>query len=293
MKRHVSIILPFILILALLLPGCSIQRAVVRSTMNPILTGGLDAMMAETNLDIAKTALASNLKLVEGMLRSDPENTTLLLFAAQGYTAYALAFVEDEDPVEARSLYQRAANYANRWLIVEEDVDLKAITDLTLFENAVAGLDDEAIAGLFWLGNSWGSEILNGLDDIVLVSQLPYAEILMRRALAIDETYFYGFAHLFFGGYYGARPPMLGGNMDLAIEHLERQIELTEQKVMFGQLFMVKYVYLRQLDEEASRATLQEILEFDVTSAPEQTQLLNRIAQQKAEWMLENLDLYL
>ncbi len=290
MNRKLVITMIAVLLTYAFLPGCAIQRTVVRSTMNPILTGGLDAMMAEPNLDIAKTALASNLKLVEGMLRSDPNNTTLLLFAAQGYTAYALAFVEDMDQVEARHLYQRAANYANRWLVEEEDIDLLSISDLSEFELAVAELDDEAVAGIFWLGNSWGSQILNGLDDIVLVSQLPYVEALMRRSLEINENFFYGFAHLFFGGYYGARPAILGGDMDKAVFHLERQIELTNGELLFGQLFMVKYVYLRQLDEPASRSTIEQILDFDIFSAAEDTRLLNRVAQAKAEQMLDNMD---
>jgi TRAP transporter T-component len=282
-----------ILLLAILLPGCSIQRAIVRSTMDPILAGGLDAMMAEPNLEIAKTALASNLKLIEGMIRTDPHNKTLLLFAAQGYSAYALAFVEDEDPFEARLLYQRAAGYANRWLIEEEDLDLLAISNLSEFEQSVSLLDDDAVAGIFWLGNAWGSEILNGLDDIVLVSKLAYVEALMHRVIEIDEGYYFGLAHLFFGGYFGARPPMLGGDMDKAIDHIERQLELTDSNILLGHLFMVKYVYLRQLDEEASRVTLKQILDFDVFAAPESTRLLNRVAQAKAAHILETLDEYL
>jgi hypothetical protein len=290
MKHRLFNAIIAVLLTFALLPGCAIQRTVVRSTMDPILVGGLEAMMAETNLDIAKAALASNLKLVEGMLRNDPNNTTLLLFAAQGYTAYALAFVEDLDQIEARHLYQRAANYANRWLVEKENVDLLAISDLSTFKKTVENLDDDAIGGIFWLGNSWGSQILNGLDDIILVSQLPYVEILMQRSLEIDETFFYGFAHLFFGGYFGARPPILGGDTTKAVFHLEKQIELTDGNLLFGHLFMVKYVHLRQLNESSSRSTLKQILEFDLFDAPEDTRLLNRVAQAKAELMLDNLD---
>ncbi|MCB2210957.1 TRAP transporter TatT component family protein [bacterium] len=290
---HRLIMVSLVVILLLSFNGCGIQQSVVRSTMNPILEGGLDAMMAETNLEIAQTALASNLKLIEGMLRSDPHNSTMLLFAAQGYAAYALAFVEDEDPVAARDLYRRARGYANRWLIEEAGVDLIAIPALDDFEAAVLELDDDAQPGIFWLGNAWGSEILNGLNDIVLVAKLPYAEALMRRSLEIDPGYYYGLAHLFFGGYYGARPRMLGGNPDLAVQHINEQIDLTDGNILLGPLFMVKFVYLKQLDEESARTTLQMILDFDVEAAPENTFLLNRVAQAKAEQLLANLEDYL
>ncbi|GBE30713.1 MAG TPA: hypothetical protein ENH10_03780 [Bacteroidetes bacterium] len=280
-------------LIVLMMNGCAVQRTIVRSTMNPILEGGMEAMMSEPNLDIAKTALASNLKLIEGMLVSDPHNADLLIFAAQGFAAYALAFVEDSDPVEARELYARAAGYANRWLIEEYDLDLLGIVSLTEFELAVTELDDKALAGIFWLGNAWGSEIFNGLDDIVLVSKLPYVEALMRRVLEIDPNYYFGMAHLFFGGYYGARPAMLGGDLVKAEDHIQTQLNMTDGQVLFGYLFMVKYVYLRQLDEQASRDALQIIIDFDCQSAPENTILLNRVAQQKAQHLLDNLEQYL
>lgn len=279
--------------LALTLTGCGVQHSIVRSTMNPILEGGIESMMAETNLEIARTALASNLKLIEGMLRSDPANAELLLFAAQGYVAYALGFVEDTNPAEARELYGRARDYANAWLIEETGTDLLAIDNLDEFENAVASLPEDALPGIFWLGNAWGSEILQGLDNISLVSNLPRAEALMRRVLEIDPGYYFGIAHLFFGGYYGARPAMLGGNLDKAVEHIESQIELTDGNVLLGPLFMVKYVHLRRLDEQASRETLHTILDFDVDSAPEDTRLLNRVAQAKAQRLLNTLEDYL
>ncbi len=290
---HRLITLSLTVVLLLSLNGCGIQRSIVRSTMNPILEGGLDAMMAETNLEIAQTALASNLKLIEGMLRSDPHNSTMLLFAAQGYAAYALAFVEDEDPVAARDLYGRARGYANRWLIEEEGVDLMAIAALDEFETAVENLDEDSLPGIFWLGNAWGSEILNGLNDIVLVAKLPYAEALMRRTLEIDPSYYYGLAHLFFGGYYGARPRMLGGNPELATQHINEQIDLTDGNILLGPLFMVEFVYLKQLDEESARSTLQMILDFEIESAPENTFLLNRVAQAKAKHLLAHLEEYL
>lgn len=273
--------------------GCGVRKTMVRSAMDPILAGGMDALMAEPDLELARTALASNLKLIEGMIREDPENTELLLYAAQGFAAYALAFVEDENPERAVELYRRAHRYANRALIVRENVDLLAVEELDRFEDTVARLDDDAVPGVFSLANAWGSEIMLSLDEIAAVSDLPRVEALMRFVLEVDEAYYFAGAHLFFGGYYGVRPPTLGGDLEKAERHLRRQIELTGGNVLLGRLFLVKYVHLRRLDEPAARAELNRILEFDVNQAPENTTLLNRVAQEKARRLLQNLDQYL
>ena len=292
MNRN-HIIMAVTALILTLAPGCSIQQYAVRTAMNPIIDGGMESMMAETNLKIAKTALESNLKLIEGILRTDPDNEELLLAAAEGYTGYTMGFVEDDSPIEARDLYRRARGYANRWLIEEEDADLLAIQNLQEFEAAVADLDEEAVPGAFWLANSWGSLILISLDDIAMVSQLPKVEALMRFVLEHDPAYYFATAHLFFGGYYGARPPMLGGDPAKAQKHLETQIDMTDGNVLLGYLFMVKYVHLRALNEEAALRDLDYILSFDVMQAPENTRLLNRIAQEKARDLLARIDEYL
>lgn len=275
------------------LNGCGVQRAVVRSALHPVIDGGMTAMLAEPDLDIARTALASNLKLVEGLLVEYPDDPVLLHTAAQGFTAYALAFAEDENRDTARDLYTRGRDYANRWLIAETGVDLLAIDGLDEFNAAVAELDEEALPGLFWLGNAWGSRILLNLNDISSIANLPRVEAIMRKVLVLDEGYFHGFAHLFFGGYYGGRPAMLGGDLDKADHHLRTQIEMTDGKVLFGTLFLVRYVHLSRLDGEAARGELERILAFDVEAAPPETILLNRVAQAKARRLLDSLDEYL
>ena len=281
------------LLLAGLLSGCAMRTSVVRSTMNPIIDGTFEAMMAETDLVVARSALEANLVLVEGLIRSDPTNNRLPLVAAQGFTAYTLGFVEDTDPERAAALYLRGRAYANRWLVDGFDTDLLAIDRLDEFKAAVAALPDEALPGIFWLGNSWASAIMLNLTDIASISGLPRVEALMQRVIEINENYYFAGAHLFFGGYYGARPLMLGGDPDQAREHLNRQIELTDGQVLLGHVFMVKYVHLAALDGEAAETMLEQVLAFDISTAPENTRLVNRIAQAKAAFLLEHLEEYL
>ena len=61
-------------------------------------------------------SLISNIKLLEGLLKTDPDNRNLLMLTCQGYAGYALGFVEDEEPERARKLYRRAKQYGIRML---------------------------------------------------------------------------------------------------------------------------------------------------------------------------------
>ncbi|MCK5739599.1 hypothetical protein KAH55_10470, partial [bacterium] len=81
--------------LGLLLSGCSMQKLTMKA-MDPVIDGSMQALFAESDLGIARSAIEVDLKLLDGMLVNQPKNRKLLFFAAQGYTSYALGFVEDE-----------------------------------------------------------------------------------------------------------------------------------------------------------------------------------------------------
>ncbi|MFH0882310.1 MAG: TRAP transporter TatT component family protein [bacterium] len=273
--------------------GCSVQRIAVRTATGPLIDGGFEAMMAEDDLVIAKTSLESNLTLIEGLLRSDPNNQRLRLVAAQGFTAYALAFAEDSDPARAKKLYLRGRQYAATWLRHRTGVDLLAIENIHDFEAAVQALPTAVLPGVFWLGNAWASALMLSLDDITAVGDLPRVEALMAWVQEHDESYYFAGAHLFFGAYYGVRARMLGGDPDKARAHLERQQELTGGTMLLGKFFIVKYVDLPALDGEAARQHLEEILNSDPSTWQEDRILINRVTQEKAAWLLDHLEDYL
>ncbi len=280
-----------IIMLALAMNGCSMQKLVVRST-GGILDGAFEALMMEGDLPLAQTAIESDLKLLEGLLQADPENKKLLLLAAQGFTSYALGFVEDQDTVRATALYLRASDYANRWVELTTGIDLLAIQSMDEFEATAKDLPDKAVPGVFWLANSWGSAIMLNIDDVSLVADLPNVEKLMAYVLDRDEAFYFAGAHLFYCGYYGALPRMFGGDLGKAKAHIDRQRELTGDGFLLADLFEVKFVALKQFDEERARELLTRICEYDVNQQPA-IRLMNRVAQEKARWLEENLDLFL
>ncbi len=275
----------------LMLTGCSLQKLTIRAS-GSLLEPAFRALMMEDDLPMARTAIESDLKLLDGLLLADPTNGTMLLLAAEGYTSYSLGFVEDEDRLRAIKLYRRAKDYANNWIEIESGISLAEIERLDEFNEAVSKLPAKAIPGVFWMANAWASSLLLSLDDVSSLSQLPKVETMMRFVLERDESFYHGGAHLFFTGYYGIRPKMLGGDPEKASSHIERHLELSGNMFMMGEYLKVKFVALPALNEELARSGLEKILAFDLDLAPE-FRLPNRIAQEKAKHLLANLSDYL
>ena len=109
--RPVSILLLAVLFL---FSGC-IQSIAV-STVGGIVDQGFSAFTEETDLPFVEQALPGNIKLLEVMLKNSPDNERLLRLTSEGYSSYALAFLEDKDPVRAREFYLRGKEFGMRIL---------------------------------------------------------------------------------------------------------------------------------------------------------------------------------
>ncbi len=71
------------ILIAFLFAGC-FQRIAV-SSMGGIMDNGFTVVSEEQDLTIAEQSIASNLKLLEAIIRSDPGNEHFLLLASMGY----------------------------------------------------------------------------------------------------------------------------------------------------------------------------------------------------------------
>src|SRR4051812_26918624 len=115
-----------VLLAVLALAGCgSIDRYALRTTVS-MLERGRKAALDEPDYQLGRDAVASQLKLIETMLVSDPENRSLRRLAAEGFGGYAFLFVEDAEPQRAKGLYIRGRDHALAALALKSVfVDLK------------------------------------------------------------------------------------------------------------------------------------------------------------------------
>jgi hypothetical protein len=269
---------------ALALNACSMGQIVARSTL-PILESGNVAMNQEPDLELARAAIPANLKLVEGLIQELPDNADLRLQAAQGFYGFAYGFVEDEDGARASKLYRRGLAHALHALTVSglrHDITALPTEDL---KRQLAALGRDAVPALFWSASCWAKWIDMNRNDPARIAELGKLAALMERVLELDENYYHGGAHLFFGVYYGSRPPMLGGDFARSAQHFEKARAITHGKLLFVDLLQAEYLAHQQLDRQQFHDRLTAVVNAPPDIYPEMA-LVNAIAQQKARRLL-------
>ena len=120
------------LLLALLLPGCSVRSMAVNKIGDALAETGSN-FASDEDPELVGDAIPFGLKTTEGLLESAPRHEGLLLAASSGFVQYAYGWVQMEgDRVEAqdlaratelreraRKLYLRARGYGLRGLEVD------------------------------------------------------------------------------------------------------------------------------------------------------------------------------
>lgn len=279
-----SSILWVLALFPLLVAGCSMDSLVVHSSL-PVMKGGTRAMNQETDLALAAVALPANLKFVEGLIVLDPDNPQLRSYAAQGLYGYSFGFVEDEDRARASALYERCLRHALAGLHAAGLSADPAVLPPDALQEAVDGLGRGALPNLFWAGSCWGKWVDMNRADPRRLADLGRAVVLIRRVLALDESYQYGGAHLFLGTYYSSRPPMLGGDYAAARRHFDRARELSGGRVFLVDLLEAQFLDRQLQDRQAFHGRLNAILTRTIEPGSDMA-LQNRISQRKAHALL-------
>jgi len=265
----------------LFLTACSMDKFVIRQT-GALLDYGSLALYEETDLELAEHAMASNIKLLEGMVKGDPENENLLLLTTQALNGYALGFVEDEEPERAKALYLRAKDYGLRVLLMDDAFAEADTGSVEAYTAAVNNMDEDYIDALFWTGFAWAGWINLSIDDPRAMIDLTKVQILMQRVLDIDETYFHGATHLFFGSIWGVKPKMLGGDPEKAKEHFEKNLEITKGTFLLTYVYYAMFYAAKVLDEDLFYSFVVKIEKTPADALPGY-QLLNMIAKSKVK----------
>lgn len=276
----------FVLPLVATLTGCSGGQMIARASM-PMIETGLLSINRETDIELARLAIPSNLKMVETFILEDPANERFKIHAAMGYYSYTLSYIEDEDRQRASVLYKRGFDYARSALRLSglnHDVLTASLPDV---ERDAARLNKNAVAGLFWTAACWAKWIEMNLDDPARLADLGKAAALMRRVIELDEGYFHGGAHLFFGVYFGGRSTLLGGDFALSARHFDRAREITHGKLLFVDVYRAQYLLRHQGNKDSFHATLTGVINAPSDLEPELA-FANAVAKKKARSLLAN-----
>jgi len=273
-----SILLVFACLGITIHSACSLNRIVINAA-GGFMESGIQSVYSEGDLELAENFLASNLKMIEILASKDTSNTQMNLLAAQTFGAYSMAFVEDENPERASALYKRGLAYSFRSLPPKKRFNEQITIDQ--LENLLPNFTQDDVPALFWIGYNWGQFILQHLDDPMTIVHLSKVEMIMRRVMELDESYNFAGVDLFYGCFYAARPPFLGGNPEKGRQFFERNNELNGNSFLMSQFFMAKYYAVQMQDRKLFESLLTEIDQADIDARPD-IRLMNALAKEKA-----------
>ena len=255
-----------------------------------LLEGVAKSSYRQSDLRILREGMPAYLMLMDGMIEVWPENEQVLIAAAQTYSSFASIFVEDQDQEYAKLLFKRGRDYALRSL---ERRGLKEPRQSPFedFQKGLKNLGKRDLPYLFWGATCWANWIRLNLDSMEALAELPKVEWMMKRALEIDEGFYFGGPHLFMGIWFSSRPKMLGGDLKKAQGHFLRALEFGKGKFLMAYVYYATYYARQALDKDLFISTLQKVLETPADISPELT-LLNTVAKEKAKDLLTHVEEY-
>jgi hypothetical protein len=274
-------------ILSFLFAGCFQQIAV--KSLGGIMDSGFEVLNEEADLGIAEVSIGSNLKLLETILKSDPENEHYIFLATVGYASYALGFVEDNSQERARFFYLRSRDYGMKILNRNSKfADTQNASDEE-FYSALESFSKDDIPAIFWTAAAWGSYISLNLTDPDAIADLQKVELMMKYVSEKEPNYFYGGAHFFLGTLAGSRPKMLGGDPEKSKQHFEECLKINGGKFLMTYVYYARSYAVQTQNKELFEQCLTAVdtTSLDVLS---QARLSNAVAKKKAVLLREKID---
>ena len=269
----------FLALLLLSSGGCARLVMPVASSLIPSFTS---AFFEECDLKLAGESLPAELKLMEGLLKNDPENEKILTALCMGFTGYAMLFVEDEDPQRASSLYLRAKTYGLRGMGLE-NVGSRQMLD------RIKKIPRENIEMLFWTTMAWNAWVNLNLDKPAAIGESALAEACLKRVLKVEPDFYYGAPYVLMGTILAARPRMLGGNAPKAKTFFEKAIGLSDGKFLLAQYYFARYYAVRVQDKALFFSLVKAVAEARPDDLKEAC-LINQAVKQKMKTLAEMAD---
>ena len=265
--------------------ACSLQTLALRST-GELMDRGVAAYYDESDPQLAREAMASQLKFVEGLLQSDPKNRRLNRLAAEGFGGYTFLFIEDAQPERAKVFYLRGRDYALRALSAQPGLANLAAMMPDDLERALKSAGKADAPALFWAAFCWSGFINLSKDSPQAVAELPKAVAVMKRSQELDPRYDFAGSDLFFGVYYASRPKLLGGNPAKAKEHFQRAGSLAQGQYLMAYVLEAKSLAVALQDRALFESLLAKVKDSPAGRLPG-ARLADEVAKLKAAALME------
>lgn len=282
--------LGYILVAGLSLGACGgRQSTLVEAAPAPVKVGDATAQLQAADAHWAKRedkneALAA-IAAWEAAEKLDPTDASIPLKLTYAWYFLANAHLfweEDEDGMKAA--YDKGVTSGERAITLLSPAFAEQIRNGKAWEQAIPSVQKEGQPALYWYATNLGRwATLDGITTLLSNKDRVFA--IMEHCLKLDETYFHGAPHRYFGVAY-TKIPFPSGDLPRARKSFERAIELDDKYADTRILFAESYAS-KAGEKELYLKLVNEVLAMPDDVYPDLVPE-TRNAKRKAKKMLED-----
>jgi len=240
---------------------------------------------------LAEKGFPGLLLMLTGFVELSPHNEKLMNEAAFLYCSYGI-FIEDQDPEFAKELYSIGRDYGLRALKKNKKFQ-KGLDHGEKICNIVKHINAKRTSALLWTGLNSGLWIVLNMDDPTALMGMADTIALIKRSLELDPNAHYGAGKMFLGAYYSMIPEFwgMGGGSDNARKMFSEARAVENGHFLLVDVLQARYLATITEDEESFDKLLNRVISAD-SSALKGVRLVNELAKMKAQYYLDNKDLF-
>ena len=277
---------PVLAAIALCACGCS---SIISSATGNLADTLTTAVLEQNDPETVRQGAPTYLLLIDGLIADSPKNVDLLLAGAGLYSSYAGTFVDD--PERASRLAEKGRDYGWRALCRSDQRPCGSWSaPYDDFDRVINDMGINRVPVLFGSGAAWATWIQKNTDDWKAVADKARVDAMMRRVVALDETYEGGAAYLYLGILATLLPEAMGGQPEEGRADFERVIELSDGRNLMAKVLLAQNYARIVFDRELHDRLCREVIDADPV-APGLT-LVNTVAQGEAVALLESSEDY-
>ncbi|MBN1907895.1 MAG: hypothetical protein JW927_22655 [Deltaproteobacteria bacterium] len=266
--------------------GC--MKIAVR--MSPQLLNNISlSIFEECDYAIAQQAIPGNLKILEGLLKSDPQHSDLLRLLSIGYCGYSLLFIEGVDDERASSLYLRGASYgfkAAGFPGIPDNLNREELLERLIY------LGDKVNTESFmWATASWCLWIKLNIHRPEALAQLGNAQLCIDNLAEKYPDLYFGLPSLLKALSHSVKPSMLGGDFEAAKKNYDNALISGKRLLFLSQYYYARYYCVGTQNREMFISLLNEIISSNI-KYPDDLSLINSVFREKAKILLNDIDEY-
>jgi hypothetical protein len=234
-----------------------------------------------------KDEIETEISKISAKVEASPNDSQLLRESARLYLAYGF-LIEDEDPALAKELYTEGKEYGLRALKQDPQLN-EGLKGGKRLSELVGNCGEEYVDALCWTGLNGGLWLFLNMNNPAILSELGDVLSVVKRSIALDDTYFYGIGKVFMGAYYAVVPLFL--DPEAGAENSARMFQearsISDGKFLPVDLFEARFLDTKINNPDLFQQRLQHVISADPESLKDAS-LMNRLSQMKAKYYLKH-----